>query len=527
MGNRKLTYADLEKRVLQLEKEIALEKEIKLKFKTVFENSVEGVILTDKSGTITDWNNCIARSTGINAERTVGEKIWEIQYSLTTEEWRKKYSASDMKHLWQNLITRLADGDIVTREGQYYRQDGSMVHTEDIVFPLKSGDENYLCIIQRDLTERKNAQIALKKSEEKLKDLNTTKDKLFSVIAHDLKSPFNTINGFLQLLLKSIRDADCVTSEKYVETLINSSQNAYRLLNNLLTWAGNETGMISFSPVNIDLQRVIEDVKELMSYSANLKEITINNKVRDNEMVFADENMLRTILQNLVSNAIKYTRKGGSIIIDSKLADNVVSVFVTDNGVGIKPEALEKLFDIANIHTTRGTEEEGGTGLGLLICREFVEKHGGKIGAESEPGNGSTFWFSLPDTQINKKSLLGSLKVLIVDDEPHARDLLEVLLKGYSGKILIANNGSESIEICKKNADIDLILMDKKMPEMDGYEATRQIRQFNKDVIIIALSASHDNSEKEQAINAGSNIFLYKPVDIDLLKDNIKFYFRE
>jgi CheY-like chemotaxis protein len=285
--------------------------------------------------------------------------------------------------------------------------------------------------------------------------------------------------------------------------------------------------MISFSPVNINLQRVIEDVKELMSHSANLKEITINNKVRDNEMVFADENMLRTILQNLVSNAIKYTNKGGSIIFDSKLADNVVSVFVTDNGVGIKPEALEKLFDIANIQTTRGTDEEGGTGLGLLICREFVEKHGGKIGAESEPGNGSRFWFSLPVAQINKKSELGKLNVLIVDDEPHSRDLLEVLLKGYSGKILIARNGSESIEICKRNTDLDLILMDKKMPEMDGYEATRQIRQFNKDVIIIALSASHDNSEKEQAIKAGSNIFLYKPVDIDLLKDNIKYYFRE
>jgi CheY-like chemotaxis protein len=244
-------------------------------------------------------------------------------------------------------------------------------------------------------------------------------------------------------------------------------------------------------------------------------------------MVFADENMLRTILQNLVSNAIKYTKKGGSIIIDSELADNFVSVVITDNGVGIKPEALEKLFDIANIQTSRGTDEEGGTGLGLLICREFVEKHGGKIGVESEPGKGSRFWFSLPVAQFKKKSELGKLTVLIVDDEPHARDLLAVLLKEYSGKILTANSGSESIEICKINSDIDLILMDKKMPEMDGYEAIRQIRTFNKDVLIFALSASHDDSEKEQAIKAGSNIFLYKPVDIDLLKDNIKFYFRE
>jgi len=527
MEYNKSTYEDLEKRVLQLEKELAREKEIKLKFKTVFENSVEGVILTDESGIITDWNNCIATCTGIKAESAVGKKIWEIQYNLLTEEWRNKYSASDMEQLWQNLLTRLAGGTIVTREGQFYKQNGSLVHTEDIVFPLKSGDQRYLCVIQRDLTERKNAQLALKRSEEKLKELNATKDKFFSVIAHDLKSPFNTINGFSQLLLNSIRDSDCITSEKYVETIINSSRNAYRLLNNLLTWASNEIGIISFNPVNIDLQKVVEDVTGLLSSSAKLKDITINNKIPGNEMVFADENMLRTILQNLLSNAIKYTKKGGNISIDSKLSDQGVSINVTDNGVGIKPEAIGKLFDISNIQTTRGTDEEGGTGLGLLICREFVDKHGGKIGAESEPGNGSTFWFSLPVAQLYKKSVLGDLKVLIVDDEPHARELLEVLLKGYCSKIMIANNGSESIEICKENADIDLILMDKKMPEMDGYEAIRQIRSFNKDVLIFALSASHDDSEKEQALKAGSNVFLYKPVDIDLLKNHIIYYFMQ
>ncbi len=526
MGNKKHTYADLEKRILQLEKELAGEKEIKLKFKTVFENSVEGVILIDDTGTITDWNNCIATSTGINAERAVGGKIWKIQYSLLTEEWRKKYSASDIENLWHNIISSLTSGNVFTKEGAFYNKDGSLVHTEDIVFPLKSGDQMYLCVIQRDLTDRKKAEMALKKSEEKLKELNATKDKLFSVIAHDLKSPFNTINGFSQLLLKSIRDSDFKTSEKYVDAIIYSSQSAYRLLNNLLTWASNEKGMISFSPVNIDLYRVVDDVTGLQSSSANLKEITINNKVRGNEMVFADENMLRTILQNLVSNAIKYTKKGGSIRIDSKLSETFVSIFVEDNGVGIKPEVLGKLFDIANIQTTRGTDEEGGTGLGLLICREFVEKHGGKIGVDSEPANGSTFWFSIPVPQKHKKSLMGDLKVLIVDDEPHARDLLEVLLKGCSGKILFANNGSESIEICKRNMDIDLILMDKKMPEMDGYEAIRQIRSFNKDVLIFALSASHDDSEKEQALKAGSNAFLYKPVDIDLLKNHIKYYFR-
>lgn len=129
--------------------------------------------------------------------------------------------------------------------------------------------------------------------------------------------------------------------------------------------------------------------------------------------------------------------------------------------------------------------------------------------------------------QTNKKELMKSLKVLIVDDEPHARNLIEILVKSYCREILFARNGSESIDLCKKITDIDLIFMDKKMPETDGYEATRQIRLFNKDVIIISLSASYEDSEKDIAIEAGSNGFLYKPVDIGMLNDLIMSFFKE
>ncbi|MBI5009798.1 MAG: PAS domain S-box protein, partial [Bacteroidia bacterium] len=243
MGNRKLTYAELEERILKLEKELDREKETELKFKTVFENSVEGIILIDENGTVSDWNRFIAARTGLSREMAVGNKIWDLQFSLLSDNWKEKYPVSILEHIWLNLITTLANDQTVSKEGQYIGQGGSLVLTEDIIFPMELGEKKFLCIIQRDLTERRNAEIALKKSEENLKQLNATKDKFFSVIAHDLKSPFNTINGFSQLLLNSIRDSDCHTSEKYVETIISSSQNAYRLLNNLLTWASNEIGM--------------------------------------------------------------------------------------------------------------------------------------------------------------------------------------------------------------------------------------------------------------------------------------------
>lgn len=390
MNEKNLSYEDLEKELIR-------EKENELKFKAVFENIPEGIILMNDSGTVTGWNRFIAERSGIPGEMTVGKKLWDLQFSILSDDWKKIYPVARLEQIWLSLINSLSKEQIVSKEGQYIGQDGLLVLTEDIIFPLEFKDKKFLCIIQRDLTERRNAEMALKNSEEKLKLLNSTKDKIFSIIGHDLKSPFNTITGFAQLLKKSLKDSDYDNSEKYLEAIISSAQHTNRLLNNLLIWARNELGMVSFNPVNISLHKTVKDVLDLLNPSAKLKEIVIFNNISVTEMVFADENMLRTIIQNLVSNAIKYTERSGRINIDSKQTATEVLIYVSDNGTGIKSEDLENLFDAPNIHTTKGTEEEGGTGLGLLICKEFVEKHGGKIVAESEYGKGTTFWFSLPD----------------------------------------------------------------------------------------------------------------------------------
>ena len=390
MNEKNLSYEDLEKELIR-------EKENELKFKAVFENIPEGIILMNDSGTVTGWNRFIAERSGIPGEMTVGKKLWDLQFSILSDDWKKIYPVARLEQIWLSLINSLSKEQIVSKEGQYIGQDGLLVLTEDIIFPLEFKDKKFLCIIQRDLTERRNAEMALKNSEEKLKLLNSTKDKFFSIIGHDLKSPFNTITGFSQLLKKSLKESDYDNSEKYLEAIISSAQHTNRLLNNLLTWARNELGMVSFNPVNISLHKTVKDVLDLLNPSAKLKEIVIFNNISVTEMVFADENMLRTIIQNLISNAIKYTERSGRIDIDSKQTETEVLIYVSDNGTGIKPEDLENLFDVSNIHTTKGTEEEGGTGLGLLICKEFVEKHGGKIVAESEYGKGTTFWFSLPD----------------------------------------------------------------------------------------------------------------------------------
>jgi PAS domain S-box-containing protein len=396
MREKKPTPRQLAERFQELERELAHEKEIELKFKTVFDNSVEGIILTDETGTVTDWNKFIAGRTGITQDYAIGRKLWDLQYSLLSDEWKEMFPVETLEQIWLNLIETLSEDKPKSNEGQYFGKNGQLVLTEDIVCPIILNNKKCLCIIQRDLTERRNAEKALKESEEKLKQLNATKDKFFSIIAHDLKSPFNTINGYSQLLKKSIREADTESSEKYLEAIISSSQNTYILLNNLLTWARNELGMVPYNPVNNSVHKMVDDVNNLLIASARLKEIKITNSIPDYYTVIADENMIKTVVHNLISNAIKYTGRSGEIAIDIIQEETEIKICISDNGVGIRQDDLKNLFNISKIHTTRGTEEEGGTGLGLLICKEFVEKHGGKLGAESEYGKGSTFWFSLP-----------------------------------------------------------------------------------------------------------------------------------
>ena len=374
-------------------------RENEYKFRAIFENSVEGIILVDDTGSIMDWNKFIAERTGISKEEAIGKKLWNIQYRVITDDIKKIYSKSSLKEIWLRMIRTLGNNEIVSKEGKLKGVDGNTVLTEEIIFTMMMRNKRSLCIIQRDLTERRKAEEALKESEQKLKLLNKTQNKLFSIIAHDLKSPFSTLHGYLQLLRDSIRDSDIENSEKYLDTIISSSRNNLNLLTNLLTWARSQTGQIEFSPRNYLLKPVVEGVVDILRSSAEMKNISIDINIPSKVRIFADDNMIKTVLHNLISNAIKFTQRGGSILIRSKPEKDHINIYVSDTGVGIITEEMKKLFDISYITTSRGTEEEGGTGLGLFICREFIEKHGGKISVESKLGTGSTFIISLPDME--------------------------------------------------------------------------------------------------------------------------------
>lgn len=248
----------------------------------------------------------------------------------------------------------------------------------------------------QDISEYKRAEKKLKETEASLRELNATKDKFFSIIAHDLRSPFNSILGFSDILEKQIQENDYENIEKYSQIINKSSVVAIDLLSDLMDWSLSQTGTMEFRPEDIDLVELIREITKLLNYSALQKSITIHSELPNNILVSADKARISSILRNLISNAIKFTKSGGEIIISSIQQLDKIIVSVTDNGVGINPESIKKLFRIDGNYSTIGTQNEKGTGLGLILCKNFIETHGGEIWVESELGKGSTFRFTIP-----------------------------------------------------------------------------------------------------------------------------------
>ena len=242
--------------------------------------------------------------------------------------------------------------------------------------------------------EEQKSEILQKNSE--LKALNASKDKFFSIIGHDLRNPFNAIIGFTDLLLIKLQNINPEELKKSLEIIRGSSRQAHELLENLLLWARAQTGSLSFRPEPADLKMLVTECITLLEPQASNKNISIDSCFEDQPVIEADVNMIRTVLRNLVTNSIKFTGQHGKIRISLTTKENKCIVSVSDNGTGIEKERLPHIFNIGTSHKTKGTDGEPGTGLGLILCKEFVEKHGGKIEVISEEGKGSEFRVFLP-----------------------------------------------------------------------------------------------------------------------------------
>lgn len=247
------------------------------------------------------------------------------------------------------------------------------------------------------LLQLKNDEIHRQKEEmsaqaDKLQNLNQLKDKLFSIISHDLRSPLNTLSGSLNLVQRELIDSD--TFKSFLPELIKNVSYTNTLLDNLLHWAKNQLEGTEINPEKVNLKKLADLKTELLQHQADHKKVRLVNQIQEEVYVFADEIMIQIVLQNLLSNAIKFCRPEDEVILYHEYQGNQVVICVRDTGTGIDQKNLEKLFNETSF-STRGTANEKGTGLGLILCKDFVEKNGGKIWAESTPGKGSTFYFSL------------------------------------------------------------------------------------------------------------------------------------
>ena len=261
-----------------------------------------------------------------------------------------------------------------------------------------SSENGEQCLVTAtDITELIIADKEIKLKNEQLIVANATKDKFFSIIAHDLRSPFNGFLGLTQIMAEELSSLTMREVHEIAVNMRSSATNLFRLLENLLHWARIQQGLIPFNQEVVQLQSIINESIEMIRESAKKKGIEIVSDISYDLLVFADNDMIKTVIRNLVSNAVKFTYKGGKVIISAKPAeDKSIQIAIKDTGIGMSAALIEGLYK-PDVNTKRvGTDYEPSTGLGLILCKEFVEKHGGKLLVESEVGKGSIFSFSLP-----------------------------------------------------------------------------------------------------------------------------------
>jgi signal transduction histidine kinase len=265
-------------------------------------------------------------------------------------------------------------------------------------FPIfnNKGELEQVIEYSRDITARKSAELALEKSEKELRDAIAAKDKYFSILAHDVRNPFNFLIGISELLQNDLDDISKEDLKVILDKIHKTSTQTHRIFENLLYWAQSQTGDISFSPKVLNIKELIDDCVETTSIFAENKGLVVEALPHNGIYAYADENMIKMVLRNLTMNAIKFTEKGGRIQIALHQKNSMAEVQVTDTGVGIEQQDLEKLFKIEENYSTRGTDKETGFGLGLVVSKEFIEKNNGQISVQSKPGKGSTFSFTLP-----------------------------------------------------------------------------------------------------------------------------------
>ena len=351
------------------------------------ESTADGILVVSRNGKITDFNKKFLELWKI-PDHVLATKDDEIFLTYVLDQLIDPVAfIAKIEDLYQNE-EEISYDIIEFKDGRTFER-----YSQAQIFKGKSVGRVWSF---RNVTEQRKTMVALQESETRLREINATKDKFFSIISHDLKSPFNGILGFSGLLLDQIGKKDYEGIGEYAAIIQQSSQRAMELLTNLIEWSRSQSGRLEFNPEYIEVGRLINEVLELANVSALQKSVSLTKEVAQHITVFVDKGMISSVLRNIISNAIKFTHSGGRIVVKAELMGQELKISVIDTGVGIDSKNLGKLFRIDESYSVPGTQNERGTGLGLILCKEFIDIHQGRIWVESEPGKGSTFTFTIP-----------------------------------------------------------------------------------------------------------------------------------
>lgn len=379
-GDIEFYFAMFSDITIQIRSERALS-DTQARLRAIIEGATDIILLFDEKGIIHDCNSTFLKSLGLARHEVIGKNGYDF-YSPELAE-KRKFNA-----------------DIVFTTGKPRRieDERNGRHFDSIIYPIfdENGKVALAATIVRDVTEQKVNQKLLFESRTQLKEAISSKDKFFSIIAHDFKDPFFGFLNMTKMLTDEIEQLEKPEIQEFASSMYIAAEKLYNLILQLLEWSRLQTGRIKLDPKKIDICDIFESEIKTVQSSADNKNISIDNNLESSCNAVADEDMLKTIARNLLTNAIKFSYKNSVININHRVDGDYHIVSVVDKGVGMRKDRIDKLFNLNSITTTVGTNKEPGSGLGLILCKEFIELNGGSISAESFPGEGSTFSIKLP-----------------------------------------------------------------------------------------------------------------------------------
>ncbi len=497
------------------------EKQLKLLSRAVEQNPVS-IVITNQDGIIEYVNPTFTAITGYTFEEAKGENPHILKsgvqpHSFYEEMWNTILSGKD----WE--------GQVMNK-----KKNGELYWESVVISPIvnEKNEITHFVGVKEDITKKKKMLEDLIEAKEKAEESDRLKSAFLANMSHEIRTPMNGILGFTELLTEPRLSGK--EKDKYIEIIQKSGNRMLNTVNDIIEISKIETGQVTKTIAPTNVIHVMTDLFYFFSGEADKKglEFVLDNQDSLNEeWIETDQVKFVSIMTNLIKNAIKYTDQG-EIHMGCNRGEKFMEFYVNDTGIGIPNDRQQAIFDRfiqADIADKMALQ---GSGLGLSISKSYVEMLGGKIRVESTVGQGSTFYFTLPVTksapvsqeeEVAEKQDVPTrkLKVLIVEDDESACMYFSIVLEKYARKTLMAHSGNEALDLARNNPDIDLILMDIKMPDMDGATATREIRKFNSTVKIIAQTANALPGDREKALDAGCDDYITKPVNKEKLLEMI------